>query len=218
MPKLLFFPDQPIMSSPDRLPIWDEKGTFICQQKVDGWRMVFQFLPDNKGINQVVALSRHNKDYTKEVMEDPQVCQELLRLAKLLPADTHLDGEWLSRRSCSKKHNLKPMVFFFDILVWGGVKQNKTPYGDRWNSLHGILTANVFGSSVVLAATAKPGQFVQFYEDQKKIPFSEGVVCKHVNSTMVARSNRGADNRQWYKLRYRGGVDGDVDMDQFYGG
>jgi ATP-dependent DNA ligase len=172
--------------------------------------MVLQISLDDDGEKQVEVVSKHNKDFTAEVMRSLDIRDELYRLADLVPANTQFDSEWLSRRACSKEFNLPPKLFLFDILVWDGKRQTKVRYSERWGALSQILAENNFGTSVVAVDTAPDGHYESYYEEQKKIPWSEGVVCKHKDSKMVAKSNSAAENNRWFKVRYRAGADGTV--------
>ena len=69
---------------------------------------------------------------------------------------------------------------------------------------------NQFGTAVVAVDAAPEGSYEAYYEEQKKIPWSEGVVCKHKDSKMVAKTTRASENNRWFKVRYRAGSDGSV--------
>lgn len=215
MSKLVFFPDKPMTSSKTRISFWDSTNSYICQQKVDGWRMIVQFLETDSEEKEIAVVSRHNKNYTDEVLADPDIRQELERLAELVPPNTHLDGEWLSRRACSKKYNLPPQLFLFDILIWDGNSQSKTPYELRWDNLYSLLYYNDFNESVTWPAFAEPGHFEEFFEEQKQVPWTEGIVVKHKQSTLRASRSASVKNKQWYKVRYRGGMDGETLLEEF---
>lgn len=208
MTDLLYYPDKPFASNPERIPAWDASNQFILQQKIDGWRMVFQFTPSG-----VKCISRRNKDYTKEVFSCKLIAERLAALHKILPPNTHLDGEWLSRRSCSKEYKLPERVYLFDIMIHDGVWWNKEKLLTRWETLQKYM-ALIDSDAVSLIPCAKPGDFVNFYENQKKIVYSEGVVAKHKASTLSGNRRNSVDNPQWYKVRYRGGVDGEITLDQ----
>lgn len=197
-------PDAPNTASIHRLPGWDESGNWICQQKVDGFRMEIDFHPDK-----IVFVSRHSKVYTSEMSDEIlAACQELRHL---VPNNSRIDAEWRSRRSCSVQLDLPQRMFLFDIIRWNGRWLCNSPYQERWHKLCEMMAR--FGPShdapVILAEMAEPGHFTEFFEAQKSIPWSEGVVVKHKKSLLVS-DHKSRDNPQWFKVKYRGGVDGEV--------
>jgi ATP-dependent DNA ligase len=223
MTKLRFYPDKPWTRDPDDLEIWDKKGCYICQQKVDGWRALT--LLDDDGFE---IISRHNKPFTWEV--ESQIRDEIERLYDVFPTKTIIDGEWLSRRSCSKEYNLDPHLYVFDLMRLGGKWLKSMPYEERLEKLRQLLEefnrfpppepmdafeGGCIGPSlqhIHLPPQATPSNFRSFYEDQKKIVFSEGVVVKHKQSKIVGDRRASKKNPQWYRVKYRAGSDGQMDM------
>lgn len=209
---LKLFPDKPFERDPQNLPKWDRSNNYICQQKVDGWRMIIII-----GEDDVEFVSRHDKVFTQDIQ--PSLREEARKLCALFPPMTQLDSEWLARRSCSVSKKIKGKVpaklILFDILRLGKRWQKSVPYADRWDALKAHLQ-DVDFDNIELSLEAEPGQFATFYEAQKEIAVSEGVVIKHKRSKMTGSRNGCKKNPQWFKVKYRGGSDGEMSMDHLH--
>jgi len=121
---LTHYPDKPHTQNPCFLAEWDAQGIYICQQKVDGWRLIV--IRDKQGAFHYY--SRHNKNLSSDIEASLKLEIESLPI----PNDTQLDGEWISRRACSKKYDLPQMAFLFDALRWGGKWLLNTPLKQRY--------------------------------------------------------------------------------------
>jgi len=213
MASLTFYPDKPNERRPDAISGWDESGDYICQQKVDGWRMMVILEPDG-----VAVVSRHNKEFTGEI--EDALLEQAERLRDIFPNYTQLDCEWVSRRSCSKEYRLEPALYLLDIMRLGKKWLCGLACEERWETLkqaYQDIDGEHYLPNIHLIPEAEPGHFVEFYEAQKNIPLSEGVVIKHRRSTMNRERRQCKKNRRWFKVKYRGGVDGEVDMSLFRG-
>lgn len=209
---LKFYPDKPYEHSPKDLDKWDRKGDYICQQKVDGWRMIIILTEDGPEF-----LSRHNKCFTEEIWKDAadkntDLREQASRLLEVFPVGTQIDCEWLGRRSCSVTYKAKPKLILFDLLRHGRRWLNMETYEARWEMLkEGMAELDL--SNVLLSIEAEPGTFATFYKEQKTIAISEGVVLKHKRSKMMGARNGCKKNPRWYKVKYRGGSSGEMSMD-----
>ena len=129
---LTIYPDKPHERDPNNLAKWDKSGNYICQQKVDGWRMVIII-----GDDDVDFVSRHDKLLTNDIQ--PALLEQAKQLCGLFPTGTQLDSEWLARRSCSVSKKIKGKVptklIIFDILRLGKKWLRMKTYEDRWNIL-----------------------------------------------------------------------------------
>lgn len=202
--KLKFFPDKPFERDPDELEVWDRTNNYICQQKVDGWRIVVILTEDG-----VEFISRHNKSRNKDIEEE--IRQDSQKLKEAFPVNTQIDAEWISRRSCSVKYNLPPHLYVFDLMRHGSDWLLQKPYQERYETLKtGLETLQL--STISLPVEADPGHFAEFYEAQKQIKFSEGVVIKHKQSKLIADRKECKKNPLWFKVKYRAGNDGEMDM------
>jgi len=202
-----YYPDKPVDRSPDDIQEWDRRGCFICQQKIDGWRAIVTFGKE------IQVLSRHNKVLPIE----PEILEELEQLSKILPEKTVLDGEWLSRRACSKVKKLQPKLYIFDMMRYEGTRL-KTMMYERRLDLVRHFQREVWkrlarpSERILLPKQAEKGKFAEFYEAQKKTGHSEGIVVKHKESILIADRKESKKNPLWFKVRYRGGCDGEMDM------
>lgn len=203
MVNLKHYPDKPWEQDPRHLDEWDRSGNYVCQQKIDGWRTVI-ILTDER----IEYVSRHNKSLNRDV--EPEIKKEAEILRKIFPVQTQLDAEWLSRRSCSKEYNLRPKMFLLDILRYGDTWLLDKKLRDREE----ILFKNPTNLECIAPPlAAEPGQFRNFYEAQKKISFSEGVVIKHLDSTIIGNRRECVKNPLIFKVKYRGGADGEQRME-----
>jgi len=200
---LTHFPDKPHTQNPCFLQEWDAKGTFLCQQKVDGWRLIV--IRDKQG--KFFYYSRHNKSLATDIEEGLKAEVESLPI----PPDSQVDGEWISRRACSVDYKLPQMIFLFDVLKWKGLWTLNKALKDRYSLVKGLFV-DVHPEHVMLPLEAEPGKFVEFYEAQKKIPYSEGVVIKSVTSRIEGDRRECKKNNQWFKVKYRGSSSGDTDL------
>ena len=197
-----FYPDKPHECSPDDIPRWDT-GDYVCQQKIDGWRVLI-FLDDTPRI-----ITRHNKDITTEV--DPALLAQVEALKESFPAKSIIDAEWLSRRACSNQRGIEQRLYVFDIMRLGKKWMKLENYQNRLDALiEGLERLEL--DRIMLPDHAPEGSFSEFYEQQKKIPISEGIVVKHKASTIVGDRKGSKKNPRWFKVRYRGGNDGEMDM------
>jgi len=143
-------------------------------------------------------VSRHNKSLDSEI--EPQIKAAAATALAGFPVGSQIDTEWLSRRSCSKSYGLAPKLFLLDLIRYGQEWLLPTPLHQRLLLLqkHCVLTGGI-----EMPQEAAPGSFEAFYQSQKTIPFSEGVVVKHKESTITGSRSECAKNPQWMKVKYR---------------
>ena len=197
-----FYPDKPMTADPSHLVNWELTHEYFCQQKLDGWRCLAV-----KEEKKIKYFSRHGKNLTAEI--DPFLREEVKRLLEPF-SDIVLDGEWLARRSCSVQYSLLERLVFFDLLRMRGNWWFNKSYQDRWFQLKVLWFGNNFRRIDYSETVEK--DFLSFFEAQKKIPYSEGVVVKHKNSLWKAGRKGSVDNPLWFKCRWRGGVSGEADL------
>ena len=200
---LTHYPDKPHTQNPCFLQEWDDKGTFLCQQKVDGWRLVV--IRDKQG--RFFYYSRHNKSLAADIEDGLKAEVESLPI----PPDSQIDGEWLARRSCSVSYGLSEMIYLFDALKWKGQWLLNKTLRERYALVMGLFV-DAHPEHVMLPLEAEPGKFVEFYEAQKKIPYSEGVVVKNLTSKMVGDRRECKKSPGLCKVKWRGSSSGDTDL------
>lgn len=197
---LTHYPDKPWTQDPVHIKEWDAKGTFICQQKVDGWRVIV--IRTETGVDYI---SRHNKPLTSDIQAE--IKQEIDSLD--LPVGTQLDAEWIARRSCSVDYKLQPKLYLLDVLRWGKTWLLNTPLIERVKKIDALFLTTQF-QYLAHVDEAKPGEFWTFWLAQQSIPYSEGVVIKHKLSKIVGNRKECKKNDLWMKIKYRGSSSGDT--------
>ena len=210
MATLKHFPDKPYEHGPEAIEKWDT-GDYICQQKGDGWRMEIL-----KGKGEIAYVSRHNKDFTAEM--DSHLKEQMEIISTVLPDRTQLDAEWLSRRAATN-NKTTPKLIIFDVVRYDKKWMLNIPYEARWALLKEIFSQVDPASipDIELVPTAEDGKFVEFYEAQKQLDRSEGVVVKHKQSTLVGDRKESKKNPRWFKVKFRQGSDGEMSMEHLRG-
>jgi len=204
---LKHYPDKPYERGPSAISTLDN-GRNACEQKVDGYRMEIIIVNDD-----VEFVSRHNKLFTDQI--ESELKRQAKHLASVFPYRTQIDCEWLSRRAATKDNKIRPQLILFDVIRHGNKWLLRTVLKDRYKILvDGInKIETILIPDISLAVRAEPGSFVDFYELQKKIPYSEGVVIKALRSTIVGDRKECKKNPHWIKIKYRGASDGEMRMD-----
>lgn len=183
-------PDKPNRCSPSMLHEWEERGTFVIEEKADGHRGVLFF--DEKG---VMAVSRHFRSL--------DVSTEMLRsLVGLLPHGSALDVEWMGRRA-EVGHEAIRLI---DVLYWEW----------QWQGSRGLLERTAIFPDLNLPENVSPverrsSDFLGFFRDQIGSPTSEGVVVKRVGAKLKGKATS-AKNPGWFKVKWRDGPGGDVQV------
>ena len=208
--QLKHYPDKPWEQKPEFLAGWDQSGKYACEQKIDGWRMMI--IITEKGLE---FISRHNKNHTRDI--EPELKKAAQELLEHFPVQTQIDAEWLSRRSCNKEYKLTPRIFLLDVMRYGSEWLLSKTYDERHKLIEDVMPKIRDRVHIDTPPTATAGTFVSFYEDQKKVPYSEGVVIKHRDSKLVGNRNECAKNTLWFKVKYRGGSDGEMSMTHLRG-
>jgi ATP-dependent DNA ligase len=208
---LKHYPDKPFEHSPASIEKWDN-GDHICQQKGDGWRLEIC-----KGKGTIAYLTRHNTDYTAQMEDHLKTQMEII--STVLPDRSQLDSEWLSMRACTNKKT-KPKLLLFDVYRYDKKWLLQTYYEERWALLQEILSQidPALIPDIELVPTAEDGKFVEFYEAQKKLPRSEGIVVKHKKSLLIGSRKESKENPRWFKVKFRQGSDGEMSMEHIRGG
>lgn len=203
---LEYFPNKPWEQHPRNLEKLDKSNNYVCETKIDGWRMILIISP-----KKIEYISRHNKSFTDSIEEN--IKKEAKILQTIFPDKTQIDAEWLSRRSCSKEYNLTPKLFLLDVMRYGERWSFAEKYKNRVKWLDCIPFKELKLKSIAKPSEAQAGEFEKFFEEQKKITFSEGVVLKHKDSMLIADRKESIKNPLWVKVKYRGLIDGEKNLD-----
>lgn len=206
----LLLPDQPMQRSQSSLAELDD-GTRFADAKEDGFRCEI-LVNEHGGIQ---AMSRHNKPLA--------VCPQLIEKVKAigLPPNTQIDSEWMRMREVWVNLGLPEVLYMHDILVFGGKDLRDVPCWDRRQMLLDLLKFQIkpkrLGKNVVAFVYEWENEnsirvpdmcergFVDFFEEQKKIPWVEGVVIKNKESESYASLVKAKKVAHWQKVRFRAG-------------
>lgn len=205
---LTHYPDGPTEAPPSLLKRKQRRGNWRCEQKVDGWRIILCRTEDG-----FVALTRFNKnDYSEKFCKAFNA--ELESLLPVIPIGTQLDGEWFNFRN--QDLNAPSAYFIFDVLKWGEDWQINNELHYRINLLEENIYPHLSGQIKASPTPAEGECWLEYYKKQREDPYSEGVVVKCLtgrNAVMVADRNGRKKAHAWFKIKYRGGHDGQVDLD-----
>jgi ATP-dependent DNA ligase len=149
---------------------------------------------------------------------DSHLKEQMEIISTVLPDRSQLDAEWLSRRAATNKKT-KPKLILFDVIRYDRRWLLRTTYEARWALLKEIFSRvdTSLIPDIELVPTAEDGKFVEFYEAQKLLPHSEGIVVKHKQSTLVGDRKESKKNPRWMKIKFRGGSDGNMSMEHLRG-
>lgn len=120
-----------------------------------------------------------------------------------LPPNTFICGEWMKIRTIGE---LPEKLFLLDLLwfddVWFGCKQYWERKAKLVEIFRGRTNDHVAFPDVVISG------YQEFFEAQKKIPWTEGVVLKKLNSTAIGDCNGCEKNPMVVKIKWRSGSSG----------
>jgi len=182
------YPDKPTTAAPAFLQTL-EPGRWIIQAKMDGWRCLIE-----KTEAGLTFTSRHRQaiPVSDQVRE-----QAAVALAETAPG-TIVDAEWMGRR-CGAPESL----VCFDVLHDGSAWLGALPTMERFRRLLSIRA-----QELVQLVTWGDSDYSEFFEESRDNPLWEGVVVKSKGARYIGSVRQCVDNPQWFKVRYRGGADG----------
>jgi ATP-dependent DNA ligase len=191
---LTFYPDKPYMRAPQELDEWQKSGEYVCEAKMDGWRIILLFEED--GVHAVTR--RGNEQYSAEVNADFH--WDLQALRGCVPVGSQLDAEWCKRRCVEL--GLPPRLYVFDSMRWDGEWLINAPLSRR-QSLVMDAMRGFEGDVRFIERAPSERPWSEFYESLTKRPETEGVVVKALRSKLVADRRRSHKNSSWFKVKYR---------------
>lgn len=192
------YPDKPIRIGQDHLERMTKEGVWLSSAKMDGWRAKLVHTKDGE----FQAWSRHGKRLDTLSDFDPQIIEAFKRLDT--PPDSRIDTEWLGRRAGNAEKVSK--CGLIGVLKWGGDWLSSEKESKRWERTL-ELGSRVDGQFLYLPEWSD-GDFVEFFQRCQNDPLNEGVVLKHVDSTLVLSIKESVKNQGWYKVKWRDGADG----------
>lgn len=190
------FPDKMNEHGPEKLPIYERRGEFVAQQKLDGYRAVL--MGDE---SQVVVMSRHRKP----LPVSPAILERFLELE--LPEPWMLDAEWVKLRTGTPE-----TVFILDSLYIDGDWVGNDPLDVR--AAHFLRPEFPEGISVPKQTDKDFIDFMieQITDGNPKEAVSEGVVIKRVKAILIGDRKKSEKNPGWAKIKWRAGEGGDTQI------
>lgn len=209
----LLLPNKPIEIFKDRLPNLEN---YIAQQKLDGWRtlitkdsthkIVKSYKNGNVGWaakEQYFFLSR--RDISSGGPTNIPINIDIVDFIDSLnlPDNTMLDAEWLARRTIGE---CPEGIYIFDIMWYNNEWLGSKPFKTRFNLLREILESKQ--NSFVKMPEWTESNYEEFFQKQTKIPYTEGIVLKKLDSTIISDRVKCVKNPAWLKCKWRSGSDG----------
>lgn len=189
----------------------NEQGQWIATQKADGWRTTI--VKDNSGDvmnyngckdwtrgNGLYFLSRRGFD--KGGPTNIPVSDEIVQIVEAmnLPDKTMLEGEWMARRTIDE---CPETMFLFDVLWYNDQWIGREDANYRFKMLHELKV----DGPVKFPDFAREN-YQEFYNKQITIPWTEGIVLRHVTSTLIGDTVECKKNPLLIKCKWRRGPDG----------
>lgn len=193
-----------------------ERGKYIATQKLDGWRLLIV----KDSIHKIVKSFKGSTNWARGKNKDLfflsrrgtnkggptniSVCEEIVeQVEKIdLTDQSMLDSEWLERRT--KDDGIHECVFLLDYMWKSDDWLGNDPHQVRVDLLGKIPIDNDW----IRRPEFVTENYVDFYEKQKALSWTEGIVLKHVNSTIIGDDIECKKNPLWIKVRYRAGDTG----------
>jgi hypothetical protein len=192
------YADRPLeMFRPEKvLPKLDADKCWFAQQKLDGW--LTNIVKDGK----LSFLSRRDKAKggPTPIPVKPEIIAAVEALE--LPDKTHLVGEWLNRRTIGE---CPERLYLFDVMCWSDQSFCEMGALERWNFLMDKVGELKGDLAYPLYCDCN---FLSFFNEQTKIPYTEGIVLKHVRGKVKGDNERGIDNGMLVKVKWRSGSSG----------
>jgi ATP-dependent DNA ligase len=196
-------PDKPIRTSEDFLIDLDAEE-WSCEMKLDGYRMEI-----GKHDGMIVARSRHG-----EILKINDLFMKYFD--DLLEEGSAIDSEWINHSriktiNTMMKSNL-PLVECIGIhdITWqngkylGNVTLRERRNCDLFRKIQETSMDNILDNlKVFKIPMLSDNMIIDFYNMQKNLKISEGIVIKKWNSKLIGNKSQSAKNPCWYKIKYR---------------
>lgn len=191
------FPDKPVEALPAKLRVFDGRGGYVAQQKLDGYRLVVM-LEEGRA----TCISRHQK-----VLPVNQAILDSMLAIDGLALPAMLDTEWMKLRG-----GLQEGVVILDSLYLGGEWMGNLDLYRRRESYYNKPLPP--GISVPQEVTTG---FVDFLAAQMApegvdpaTTIAEGVVIKKIDAKLLGSRTKSDENPSWAKIKWRHGQGGDT--------
>jgi hypothetical protein len=212
------YADKPTeMFGPEKiLPKMEAQNAHFIQQKLDGWctylvkdRSQSIFPKELAASDSLYFLSRRDK--AKGGPTKIPVKEEIIDLIDLLdlPDQTCLVCEWMARRTIGE---MPERLFLIDVLWLDDQFQGGVHAWERWGKVFDLFKDYAFKHSQPVEVVSIPettdSAFLEFFQLQTQIPWTEGVVIKHKRGLMKADLKGAVKNGMMIKLKWRSGASG----------
>ncbi len=174
-----------------------QEGKYVAEFKADGYRTHLEFTEHG-----IIPWSRKWKKHP--------ISKEMATLLKEIkfPNGTILDGEWLARRTDGPE-----AMILWDVMFLSGEWMGEQPYAERMKRLDSIPRLDALDlhlmTGPILTTTHRTYKcFSEAFEQSKSLPWTEGLVIKALDSTLVGSIKERTTNYAWTKCKWRGGSDG----------
>lgn len=121
-PKILYPPRPKGKMTPNQLPQYEAKRTWVAQWKYNGTRSLF-YVPADRKISGVLMINRHG-EFHKQFNPPKELFEQVLSLNLESGQDYWLDGELLNAKTITPYY--KGKVVLYDVLHCGKYLYSKT--------------------------------------------------------------------------------------------
>lgn len=212
----IIFPNKPVEVFSDKLSEFDKQPEkYIAQQKADGWRCM---IIRNKAMDLIRTYKNGNIDWVRKgeyfflsrrghIKGGPTnlpVGSDIVEIIDNLnlPDNTMLDSEWMARRTIGE---LPESLLIFDVLWLNDEWMGQVACRDRLVKLAELVKKV---DDRVRIPDSVDRNYTNFFEKQKSISWTEGIVLKESDSTIISDRNECPKNPSWIKIKWRSGSSG----------
>lgn len=213
---ILRYPNKPMEDYERSISRYEKEGCWRTTAKLDGYRC-FTIRDKSKALatkfgleacakgkdNSLFFLTR--RDQAKGGPTPIPVRQEIIdSIEKMdLPDQTFLDGEWLARRTIGESPE---KLFLFDVLWWADDWRGDVAYENRSQQLESFLSGKL--NEFVSVPESVSSGFQEFFNKMKTIPYTEGMVMKHIYGVVKGDLKACQKYPLQVKIKHRSGSSG----------
>jgi len=207
------YADKPIeiFGAEEQLPEYEQKSTYFAQQKLDGWCCYLVVDDDISSLgvgdpawdrsNGLYFLSRRDmkKGGPTEIPVSGDMVSDVRSLG--LPNKTILVCEWMKRRTDDL--GFPECLYLIDSIYIADQY-----VGDRGASERFAVLPCIDGLSNLRTPETVDSGFLDFYNAQKELPYTEGIVLKRSTGRLLGDPAGAKKSGHMLKLKWRSGFDG----------
>lgn len=194
------WPDKPGITMPAQgLATVNQRGEYLAQPKVDGWRTVIEITP--RMPHRASFTSRHNKPIP--ITDEMRLRFEEFVERVGVPVGTLFDSEWVARRPAHRDE----LLVIFDVMQIGDEPLWGVGFEERYRRLR-ELVPNTSDADEWLVATCEDHLALWETLRREHATWAEGIVLKRRDSIYIGRREKSADNPAWIRCKWRMGESG----------